>query len=110
MSIKKILITSYILARVALNNCIQQTENASYCPRGFGDSEANVEFRPGEWQRIVDGDVGSFMPCGRYRGSRYENNAIKMRDDLEDYANSDIGSLPWQLNYVQRTARVSDRD
>ena len=74
------------------------------------DSEANGEFRPGEWRRVVHGDAGCFMPCGRYQGSRYENNAIMLRDDLKDYVNSDIGSLPCQLNYVQRTGRVSDRD
>ena len=39
---------SYILARVALHSCLQQIENASYCPGGFVDSEANGEFRPGE--------------------------------------------------------------
>ena len=60
-------------------------------PLGFVDSEANREFQPGEWRRTVNGDAGCFMPCGRYRGSRYENNAIKMRDDLKD-VNNDIGS------------------
>ena len=50
------------------------------------------------------------MPCGRYRGFHYENNAIEMNDNLKDYANSEIGSLPCQLNYVQRTWRVSGRD
>ena len=59
-------ITSCILAGVALHNYLQQTENASYCPREFVDSEANGEFRPGEWGRIVHGDAGCFMPCGRY--------------------------------------------
>ena len=34
------------------------------------------------------------MSCERHRGSRYENIAIKMRDDLKDYVNSVIGSLP----------------
>ena len=74
------------------------------------DSEANGEFRPREWRRIAHDDAGCFMPCGRYGGSSYENNAIKMRDYLKDYVNSDIGSLPWQLNYVQRIGLVSDRD
>ena len=101
---------SYLLAGVALHNYLQLTENASYCPRGFVDSEANGEFRPGEWRRIVHGDAGYFMPCERYRESCYENNPIKMRNDLKDYVNSDIGSLPWQLNYAQRTGRVSDKD
>ena len=103
-------ITSYILAGVALHNYPQQTENASYCPRGFVDSEANEEIRPGVWRQIVHGDAACFMSCGKYGGSCYKNNAIKMKGDLKDYVNSDIGSLPWQLNYVQSTGRVSDRD
>ena len=103
-------ISSSVLAGVALLNYLQQTENASYCPRGFVDFETNREFRPGEWQRIVHGDTRFFIPCRRYRGSPYEDNAIKMRNDLKDYVKSDIGSLPWQLNYVQRTGRVNDRD
>ena len=74
------------------------------------DSEANGEFWPGEWQQIVHGDAGCFMLCGRYQESCYKNNAIKMRDDLKDYVNSDTGSLSWQLNYVQRTGHVSHRD
>ena len=73
------------------------------------DSEANGEFRPREWRRIAHGHAGCFMQCGRYRGSRYENNVIKIRDDLKNYVNNDIGSLPWQLNYVQSTGRLSDR-
>ena len=103
-------ITSYILAGVALHNYLQQTENTSYCRCGFVDSEANGEFWPGEWQQIVHGDAGCFMLCGRYQESCYKNNAIKMRDDLKDYVNSDTGSLSWQLNYVQRTGHVSHRD
>ena len=104
-------ITSYILAGAALHNYLQQTENVSYWPHTFVDSKDNGEFRPGDWRRIVHGDAGCFMPCGRYQGSRNENNAMKMRDDLEGYVNSDIGSFPWQSNYVLRTTgRVSDRD
>ena len=101
-------ITSFVLAGVALHNYLQQTENASYCPRRFVDFEANREFWPGEWQRIFHGDARFFIPYRRYRGSPYEDNAIKMRNDLIDYVKSDIGSLPWQLNYVQRTGRVSE--
>ena len=50
------------------------------------------------------------MPCRRYRGSRYENNVKDEGYDLKDYVNSDIGSLLWQLNYVQRTGLVSEKD
>ena len=101
-------ITSYILAGVAQHNYLQRTEKAFYCPCAFVDSKDNGEFRSGEWRQIVHGDAGCFMPCGRYRGSHYENNLIKMRDYLKDYVNSDIGSLPWQSNHVQRNGRVSD--
>ena len=91
-------VTGYILPGIVLHNYLQQTENTTYCPRGFVDSEANGEFLPGEWRSIVRDDAGCFMPFGRYQGSRYENNAIKMRDHLKDYVNSEEGSLSWQLN------------
>ena len=42
-------VTSYTLAAVTLHNYLQQTENVSYCPKGFLDSEENGNFRPGEW-------------------------------------------------------------
>ena len=34
---------------------------------------------------------------------------MKMREDLKHYLNSEEGSLPWQLDYVQRNGRVEDK-
>ena len=101
-------LASYTLAAVTLHNYLQQTENASYCPRGFVDSEIDADFRPGEWRRAVRDDFGCFKPFVKAHGSRYENSAVKMREDLKHYLNSEEGSLTWQLDYVQRNGRVDD--
>ena len=87
-------VTIYIVAGFALHNYLQQSENASYGPRGFIDSEANSDFRHEDWRRIVRYDAGCFMCIRRYQGSQYEKNAVKMRDDLKYYVNSNEGLLP----------------
>ena len=60
-------VTSYILAGFALQNYLQQTENASYSPQDYVDSEANAEFRHGDWRCIVRDDAGCFMCITKYQ-------------------------------------------
>lgn len=106
--------TSYILARDASHNFPQQNKNASYCPRGFVDYKANSEFWPRERRWIVHDDVGCFMSIGRYQGPRYEKknekNAVKMRDDFQDYSSSNRDLLPWLQICVQHTEHVKEDD
>ena len=101
----KKMLQSYILAGVVLHNYLQQTQNASYCSRGFVDSEANCTFRSRECRQIVRDDAWCSMLTGRYQGCRYEKTV-----DTRDYINNNEGSLPWQQNYVQRTGRVKEGD
>ena len=42
-------VMSYILAEFALHKYLQQTENASCCPRGLVDSEGNGKFSLAQW-------------------------------------------------------------
>lgn len=51
---------------VILHNYFQKSESESYCPRGMVGSEANGDFYPGEWTRIVQDDGVYFIPFGRY--------------------------------------------
>ena len=101
-------VTSYTLAAVILHNYLQQAENASYCSRGFVDSEIDADFRPGVWRCAVRDDFACFKPFVKAHGSRYENSAVKMKADLKHYLNSAEGLLPWQLDYVQRNGRADD--
>ena len=54
------------------------------------------------------------MSIGRYQGPRYEKknekNAVKMRDDFQDYSSSNRDLLPWLQICVQHTEHVKEDD
>ena len=97
------------MACIALHNFSKTTDNPAYCPTGYVDREtANGDVIPGNWRResqsssaSADGNLGDCVSV--LRGRRTSGNALHMRDCLRDYVNSEIGSLPWQLDYVRRT-------
>ena len=80
------------------------TDNASYCFNGFTDSYDAIEnLQQREWRGIVSGNQGS-VPINRVKGSRYCNQAIKMRNAIEDVVNSEERTVSWQEEYVIRTS------
>ena len=84
---------SYVVAAIALHNYRRLTDNAVYTPVGFKDSQTSSgKIRPGEWCQIVE-DVAALSYILNIRGSRYSNNAIAMREALNDYVNSETGSV-----------------
>ena len=100
---------SYVMACLALHNYLRQTDNAFYSPQGFMDSEeSSGNVRPGLWRSASESDEGRncFQRLKKVKGSRYSNDAIHMRENLKKYVNSDVGSLPWQLDYVRRTKKI----
>ena len=46
---EKVNVTCFPVPAVSLHNYLQQTEKSSYYPKGFIDSDASGNFRPGEW-------------------------------------------------------------
>eukprot|EP00795_Rhopilema_esculentum_P005709 gene5709-10959_t len=100
----------YTLACLALHNYLRLTENAYYSPSGFMDSEdKDGNIIPGEWrlQRCNETHFGGIDELRPVRGSRARTDAIEARDRLKKYLNSDEGSVPWQLQYVQRTSHYA---
>ena len=94
---------NYVLATIALHNHLRLTYNAVYTLVGFVNSQASSgDIRPGEWRRIVD-DVAGMSSIPNVCGSRYSDNAIAMREALNDYVNSETGSIEWQWDHVRRT-------
>ena len=95
----------YVRAAITLHNYLRLSENARYCPNGFTDSESsssNVVL--GEWRReSCSSSKGCLMPLNIVRGSRYQEDAVNMREFLKAYLNSDLGEVEWQLDYVHRT-------
>ena len=76
-----------------LAQLLRLTENASYFPNGFTDLyDATGNLQQGEWRCLVSWNQGS-MPINRVKGSCYSNQAIKMRNAIEDFVNSEEGSV-----------------
>ena len=85
-------------------NYLRLAHNASYCPNGFTDSyDATGNLQQGELRGLVSGNQGS-VPINRVEGSCYSNQAIKMRNEIEDFVNSEEGSFSWHVEYVTRAA------
>ena len=94
----------YVLAAMALHNYLRQTNNASYTPNGFVDSENNNgSIRLGEWRNNVSGNANGLVDIRPIRGSINREEFVQMREDLEEYFCSEEGSVTWQLDYVRRT-------
>ena len=76
-----------------MHNYLRLTDNASYFPNGFTDSyDPTGILQQGEWRGLVSGNQGS-VPINRVKGSRYFNQAIKIRNGIEDFVNSEEGSV-----------------
>ena len=93
----------YVLACISLHNYLCQTENASYCARGYVDSEdGNGAIKPGQWRGMVNTNEGAFNEIPRVRGSRPKEDAVEMRKSLMKYVNEE-DAVDWQLDHARRT-------
>ena len=94
-------IEKIVMATMALHNYLRMTDNASYCPQGYVDSESSDgTIIPGFWRSESDSAGIADIPL--IRGSRYRDEPLAMRDALQTYVNSEEGSLSWQLERVTR--------
>lgn len=102
-------VESYTLACISLHNYLRLTSNAHYSPTGFVDSEDNNgALLPGEWRRSGSmGTDGAFRKFRNVRGSRPREDAVRIRNELKEYLNSEEGSVSWQLNYIRRTSHYA---
>ena len=78
-----------------------------YTPRGFIDSESkDGVIKEGEWRSMKpDGEI-AFQKLNPVCGSRYSNDALKVREALTTYVNSEEGTVLWQSqsDYIRRTS------
>ncbi|XP_015778411.1 PREDICTED: uncharacterized protein LOC107356303 [Acropora digitifera] len=98
-------------ATVCLHNYPRLTDNATYTPAGFIDSEdSNGNILPGDWRNIATGGNGGLNEIGRIVGNRYSVEASDARDAFKDYFNSADGDAdcPWQLHYVRSCETVQN--
>ena len=74
------------------------TENASYTPQGFVDSEDDSgSIIPGDWRNASD--LGLKKPRN-ISGNRYTNESPDARSNLMEYFNNER-SASWQLEHVR---------
>ena len=101
-------VEKYILACLTLHNYLRLTENATYSPIGFIDSEdSSGNILPGTW-RSEAAESGALVNIRPVRGSRYCKDAVAVREILKEYVNSEEGHLSWQLEYIRRTSNKGE--
>ena len=69
-----------------------------YTPQGFADVElASGKIKEGKWrsQARQDGCLKLMKPP---KGGRRKVAANELRENLKHFVNSEIGSVPWQVN------------
>ena len=91
----------YVMACLCLYNYHHQTENSLYTPQGFVDVKlADGKIKEGEW-RSRAGHDGCLKLMKPPKGGRRKIVANELRENLKHFANSEIGSVPGQLDYVK---------
>ena len=103
------LVDKITMASVCLHNYLRLTENATYTPAGFIDSENSTgNILPGDWRNT--GNDGGLNGIGRVGGNRYTVEASDARDAFKAYFNSADGDAdcPWQLQYVRSCGSVQN--
>ena len=87
---------------LALHNYLRLTDNATYTPKGFIDSEDSTgNVTVGKWRK--NADANGLVNLPNVRGSRYSKDALSMRDALKAYVNSRLNKVDWQLDHAIRT-------
>ena len=91
-----------VLACIALDNYLRQTNSARYTPSGFTDSEdSTATIKKDFWRE--EANNGTFQDIGIARPRKQKSSAADTREALTKYFVSKEGSLPWQLDYIWRT-------
>ena len=96
-------------ASVCFHNYLRLTENATYTPAGFFDSEDSTgNILPGDWRNT--GKDGGLNAVDRVGGNRYTFEASDARDAFKAYFNSADGQADclWQLQYVRSCGSVQN--
>lgn len=97
---EKIVQATIVLHNYLLNAEINvPLEDRKHCPTGYADYiDNNGAIQPGAWR-----DSGENLRSVNRQGSNYATRSARgMRDVLADYFVSEVSSLPWQGDYVNR--------
>lgn len=87
-----------IQAAVVLHNFLKVRCAMLYCPPNFEDNVIG----PGEWRKEVNLNDSALRPLGPVDSNNRPYNATMVRNYFKEYFTSENGSVPWQLDKVQR--------
>ena len=92
------LIEKIVKATVCLHHYLRLTENVSYTPQGFVDSEDDsCNIIPGDWKNASG--LGLKKPRN-ITGNRYTNESTDTNSNLMEYFNNEE-PFSWQLHHVR---------
>ena len=79
----------------------KNSENSLYTSQGFIDVElADGKIKEGEWRSQVGQDI-CLKLMKPPKGARRKVLVNELRENLNHFVNSEIGSVPWQFDYVK---------
>ena len=91
----------YVMACLCLHNYLCQTKFFLYIPQGLADVKlAKGKIKKGEW-RLQAGQDGCLKLMKPPKGGWRKIVANELRENLKHFVNGEIGSVPWQLDYVK---------
>ena len=85
-----------------MHNYLRLTNNASYSPTGFIDSETrDGKMVAGAWRKVLsdDGGANALRDLLHVRRSRYQKCAIIQRNNLQSY-HMNTGTVERQISHV----------
>ena len=96
------------MACLCLHNYLCQAENFLYTPQSFADIElADGKIKEGEWRsQARQDDCLKLMQAPK--GGRRKVAANELRENLKHFVNSEIGSVPWQVDYVKSVGETRE--
>ncbi|XP_033097937.1 uncharacterized protein LOC117101934 [Anneissia japonica] len=86
-----------VKSTTCLHNYLIKKNKERYCPPGYTDHRNEMN---GTWRQTIQNEGSCFNNFVRQGSNNYDRTSKQMRDDIAEYVNSDVGSLPWQLDYV----------
>ena len=91
-------------ACLCLHNYLKQTDNASYTPDGFADSECcNGGPIEGSWGSVLGSQQCAIISVGKIGSNNFTQEANYIREKFLAYLNSTEESISWQLGHVRHT-------
>ena len=94
------------MACLCLHNYLLQTKNSLYTPQGFvnvelEDNKINKEKLKSQARQ--DGCLKLMEPL---KSGRKKIVANKLQENLKHFLSSEIGSVPWHLDYVKSVGKM----